>query len=342
MSSDPQHIIFRLLYMTTPVPAVEMESWCQPHAARKLHESMKRLAKFNICNDEGRGYVLNPVFQCNLHNALVGGGQSAAFGQPSESQDKHPVDVAFLDQYSSEAWDAVLHYLVGTPSEKKPKAVMKLMEHSGLMARAESTLNDSPDLKITNKGFQFLLQDVNVQVWAFLLQYLEMADELKMDPVDVLNFLFQLGSLELGQDYSVDALTDTQKQMLDDLKHLGIVYQRKKKSSRYYPTRLATSLTSKSSSSATATDGSAGFIIVETNFKVYAYTSSPIQIAILSLFVSLKSRFANMVVGQITRDSVRDALANGITADQCMPILRCKNRIPFCLEPWWIKLDYGS
>jgi transcription initiation factor TFIIH subunit 4 len=54
-------------------------------------------------------------------------------------------------------------------------------------------------LQITNKGFQFLLQDVNTQVWAFLLQYLDMAEVLQMDLVEVLNFLFQLGSLELGQ-----------------------------------------------------------------------------------------------------------------------------------------------
>lgn len=48
-----------------------------------------------------------------------------------------------------------------------------------------------------------------------------------MDLVECLNFLFQLGSLELGQSYSVDALTPTQKQMLDDLKNIGVVYQRK-------------------------------------------------------------------------------------------------------------------
>jgi transcription initiation factor TFIIH subunit 4 len=47
-----------------------------------------------------------------------------------------------------------------------------------------------------------------------------------MDPVEVFNFLFQLSSLELGQDYAVSSLTLTQQHMLDDLKHLGIVYQR--------------------------------------------------------------------------------------------------------------------
>ncbi|KAJ3415381.1 RNA polymerase II transcription factor B 52 kDa subunit [Chytridiales sp. JEL 0842] len=200
---------------------------------------------------------------------------------------------------------------------------MKLLEHSGLMARppdAPETADGEQELRITNKGFQFLLQDVNVQVWAFLLQYLEMAEELKMDPIDILNFLFQLGSLELGQDYSVDSLTETQKHMLDDLKHLGLIYQRKKKSSRFYPTRLATSLTSGSMVAPKPAEESR-FIIIETNFKLYAYTQSPLQIAVLSLFCSLRARFANMVVGHLTRESVREALGNGITADQIITYL---------------------
>ena len=63
-----------------------------------------------------------------------------------------------------------------------------------------------------------------------------------------------------------------------------------------------------------------GFILIETNYRVYAYTDSPLQIAILSLFVSMKARFPNMVVGMITRESIRQAFVNGITADQVLPI----------------------
>ena len=59
-----------------------------------------------------------------------------------------------------------------------------------------------------------------------------------------------------------------------------------------------------------------GYILIETNFKVYAYTSSPLQIAILSLFISMQTRFPNMVVGSLTRDSVREALTRGISAEQ--------------------------
>jgi hypothetical protein len=82
-------------------------------------------------------------------------------------------------------------------------------------------------MRITHSGFAFLLQDINAQIWTLLLQYLEHSSTLKMDPVDVLHFLFMLGSLELGQDYSTSILTDTQDIMLEDLRDYGIVFQRK-------------------------------------------------------------------------------------------------------------------
>jgi Transcription factor Tfb2 len=82
-------------------------------------------------------------------------------------------------------------------------------------------------MRITHSGFAFLLQDINAQIWTLLLQYLEHSSTLKMDPVDVLHFLFMLGSLELGQDYSTSILTETQDIMLEDLRDYGIVFQRK-------------------------------------------------------------------------------------------------------------------
>ena len=55
---------------------------------------------------------------------------------------------------------------------------------------------------------------------------------------------------------------------------------------------------------------SQGFIILETNYRLYVYTNSPFQIAILNLFVSLKSGFENLIQGVITSDSIRNALSN--------------------------------
>jgi transcription initiation factor TFIIH subunit 4 len=159
---------------------------------------------------------------------------------------------------------------------------------------------------------------------------------MNMDQVDVLSFLFMLGSLELGQDYSKTNLSPTQTQMLDDLTDFGLIYQTSSSSKRFYPTRLATTLTSDSSALAStasfssnaqranpspSTPDQQGFILIETNYRIYAYTNSPLQIAILQLFCRIAVRYPNMVAGKITRDSIRRAVSMGITSDQIISFL---------------------
>lgn len=254
-------------------------------------------------------------------------GNSESFGLATSTPDKHHVDIAFLDDYATKQWEAILHFMVGTTEGKPPcKGVLNLLGRSGLMtggSNAQQAENmDAREFAsqmarqdfgvptITNKGFQFLLQDINTQVWAFLLQYLNMAESLNMDLVEVLTFFFQLGSLELGNDYSSEKLTPSQTHLLEDLKAYGIVYQRKRGSRRYYPTRLATTLTSGtpvmlgSHSSANKNNAAAaaaaaarkteeeeedghGFIVIETNYRVYAYTGmSPRNCIFITLIMS--------------------------------------------------------
>lgn len=55
--------------------------------------------------------------------------------------------------------------------------------------------------------------------------------------------------------------------------------------------------------------------------QVYAYTDSNLQVALLGLFTELMYRFPNLVVGVLTRDSVRQALRGGITAEQIISYL---------------------
>ena len=223
------------------------------------------------------------------------------------------------------------------------EGVKKLLRDGGLVAGKVKAPT------ITQEGFAFVLQDVNAQVWTILLLYLDNASlvrsvphfqshklnlKMNMDPVDVLSFLFMLGSLELGQDYSKANLSPTQTQMLDDLADFGLVYQNSTSSQRFFPTRLATTLTSDASalsnstnfssplrSGSSASQEGSGFILIETNYRVYAYTSSPLQIAILQLFCRLSTRYPNMVAGKITRESVRRAVSMGITSDQIISFL---------------------
>jgi len=153
-----------------------------------------------------------------------------------------------------------------------------------------------------------------------------------MDNVDVLSFLFTLGSLEVGQDYSTTTLSPTQKQMLDDLHDFGIIYKDASDASRFYPTRLATTLTSDSSalassnttailSSPSSSSSQRGFIVIETNYRIYAYTNSPLQISILNLFTKLSTRYPNMVSGRLTKESIQRAIHRGITSQQIISYL---------------------
>lgn len=345
-------LVMSMLYCEDAVQVGSIEQWTRSGSRKVQADAIEKLKRLHLIRHSVRddSISLNARFRKSFRNALTAGDTANSFGIACETEDKHKVDIDFLDKHAADNWDGILHFMVGTPSQQVPgTGVLSLLRYSGLM--------DGPDfnnMRITNSGFQFLLQSVNAQLWTLLLQYLNMSSNLQMDSVDVLNFIFMLGSLQLGRDYSLAGLSETQVQMLEDLRDYGLVYQRKSTSRRFYPTRLATSLTSGTDASfrpaaasiELATSGgqgglvdsstssdlsmatsrfqsqpSQGFIILETNYRLYAYTNSPLQIAVLNLFVHLKSRHANMVSGQITRESVRQALVNGIHADQIITYL---------------------
>ncbi len=295
---------------------VDFDKWTKDSSKMKQAEAFEKLRRMHIFS-ELDGYIkFNQIFKDNMRLALTGGGDHSSFGMPCVTADKNAVSVAFLDSHCMNQWETILHFMVGTAISKQPGAgVISLLTYGNLMKSG----------RITTTGFQFLLQDTNAQIWTLLLHYLRITEKMAMDPVEVIHFLFMLGNLELGQDYSTEGLTDTQLQMLEDLRDYGIVYQRKSSSRRFYPTRLATTLTNDShlrsaaaslTSALPAGPSENGFVILETNYKLYAYTSSPLQIAVLNLFVGLNQRFPNLVTGHINREAVRKALENGITADQ--------------------------
>ncbi|CAI5755802.1 unnamed protein product [Candida verbasci] len=334
LSPMAKFYIMSMIFNEKPVNLRDLNKWCKPSSRKLEYEALKRLKALHLVEYDNKGshIRLHSNFRKNFRDCLTGTQKPNAFGSISLTNDKHKVDIKFLDKFASQKWENILHFMVGTESTTTPsKSVLSLLQLGGLMENKNG-------LSITNSGFQFLLQDVNAQIWTLLLQYLNLTQDLNMDPVDVLNFIFILGSLELGKSYSVSSLSETQRSMLADLRDYGLVYQRSDTSGRFYPTRLATTLTSDSAGLKTpsmAVEQALGeeaeetaqerniqeSIIIETNFKVYAYTNSPLEIAILNLFVHLRTRFANMVCGQITRESIRNALYNGITADQIIKFL---------------------
>ena len=63
-------------------------------------------------------------------------------------------------------------------------------------------------------------------------------------------------------------------------------------------------------------------MVVETNYRVYAYTTSAVEVEILRLFTRPDYKLPNLYVGMVTRESVLAALSGGISAEQIVRYLR--------------------
>lgn len=272
--------------------------------------------------------VTNP-FAASLRQALTGTEQMQSFGVLSQLGDESAVTVSDLDNYARRQWEGVLGYMVGNSGLGIQRDIVNLSKGVKQLLQAGHLVEiRDRRVEITQDGFAFVLQDVSTQVWHILILYVESSEAIGMDSVEVLSFIFLLSSLELGKSYQKQNLTSNQIRTLTDLADFGIVYQEHPDASRFYPTRLATTLTSDSSAlsnsiagSLTSSETGSGFIIVETNYRIYAYTSSPLQISLIALFSTLKYRFPNLITGKVTRQSIRRAVEMGITADQIISYL---------------------
>ncbi|CAA7267465.1 unnamed protein product [Cyclocybe aegerita] len=319
-----RQIIMNLLWLESVISPATMLTWVLREGRKLYDDALATLGYLHILPNNDK-LALNSTFKSSFRQALTGGGTSGSFGTPASDKEekKQPIDIDSLDNFALERWETILHYMVSSGTGQQPtkpsQGVLFLLQRSGLMASSHGLL------QITSAGFQFLLHPPHDQLWDLLLQYLHLAEERQMDLVEVLGFIFMLSTMELGREYSTENLRGTQKAMLEDLRDYGLIWQRRPSSRRFSPTRLATTLSSSSPPLPTSTGASSGpqegFIILETNYRVYAYTDNPLQTAVLNLFVSLKYRFPNLVVGSITRESVKKALTNGISADQIISYL---------------------
>jgi transcription initiation factor TFIIH subunit 4 len=314
-----------------------------------VDEALKTLeVKFHIISMSSaqQGLVeLNPIFQETLKQCLTSDTQqvSVAVGTDPENPlkaDKKPPTLTEIENFSWGQWESVLQFMISSCEQEFEFAVAirQLLEWSHLVRTEteENTDESSTKSRITKEGFQFLLEDTKTQMWKLLRQYIDTANKRNMSRNEILQFMFELSFMECGKGYPVKLLTKTQKVMLYDLSQLGLIFRRKLKSKWFYPTQLAIGLTNVYSTSSfispTATIPDSGpiaggalsmesHIVVETNFRVYAYTGSPLQISLLCLFIVPEYRLPNLLVGTITRESIREAFLHGITANQILSYL---------------------
>ena len=156
----------------------------------------------------------------------------------------------------------------------------------------------------------------------------------------VVGFMLRLTFQNTGAPYRSDDLPQAQRSIVADLAHLGLLYLFTGPGGKgyYVPTPLTAGLSGGGEKDGEGGDeltdggkqtldkvhdvGDAGHIIVETNYRVYAYTFSDVECEILRLFTRPDYRLPNLYVGMLTREAVHDALDTGVAAEQIIKYLR--------------------
>ncbi|KRY65868.1 Rap guanine nucleotide exchange factor, partial [Trichinella pseudospiralis] len=317
LPSVAQQIVMRLSLVSSGTTVADIERWMVDEKKNVLHESLKYLRQLHLLQEYNlssmESVVLNRVFAKNLRLALLCN-DSICFKTVTVDP-KHQKSFADLDSYASERWESVLKYLA-LPSAQSEKSVS--VETRRVLQDSELIHSCDSKMQLTSDGFQFILYDRQQQLWTYLLHYLAQLEK-KGSPVhDCIMLILQacLGSHSAA--YSTENLSEAALNFIQHLREIGLVHQRKRSAGWFYYTPLISVLTGLKSSSSSSKEG---FLIVETNFRVYCYTDSVLDLAIVSTFCEPLYRFPNLVACILNRESVRRAFQVNISAEQIIQYL---------------------
>lgn len=314
--------VLQMLYIDSSVTAKSMEEWVLSDGITKHKVAIDRLLQLRIfleVSDRKKetSYKMNTKFQQNMQRYLVQGGTLPREPMPSNVTVRLPT-VEELEAYALEQWECFLLQLISSAQVDRPtnfsSSMMRVFQRGLLSSRD----NEAP--KLTENGFQFLLMDTNAQLWYIVREYISSSEDRGVDPSDLISFLLELSFHTMGEAYNLNTLTDVQKNAIKDLAGLGLVkLQQGRKEGWFIPTKLATNL---SVSLADSSSRKEGYVVVETNFRLYAYSMSKLHCQILRLFARIEYMLPNLIVGAITKESLYNAFENGITGEQIVSFLK--------------------
>ncbi|KAH9762205.1 General transcription and DNA repair factor IIH subunit TFB2 [Citrus sinensis] len=300
--------VFQMLYIDGAIPAKTMEEWVLPDGFTKHKVAIDRLVQLRLFSEEKKKettYRLNSTFQSNLQKHLINGGALPREPMPSGITARLPT-LEDLEAYAIGQWECFLLQLISSAQAERPtnfsSSMMKVFQRGLLIQR------DKEAPRLTESGFQFL---------RIYLQFPGVASDILFSGFSASKFLRVPVFDSLA--YNLNTLSEIQRSMIKDFADLGLVkLQQGRKESWFIPTKLATNL------SMSLTDSSArkeGFVVVETNFRMYAYSTSKLHCEILRLFSKIEYQLPNLIVGAITKESLYNAFENGITAEQVSLII---------------------
>ena len=178
---------------------------------------------------------LHKLFRARLQSSLTHP-QRSPWDSISSNEAPGATDAfSNVERTCARRWNGILHFLVGDDSAPAPsRAVVRLLLSTGLLRRVGAEEEDDPFsnadedadggrhrpvdnedveqvissgvVRLTRSAYAFLLEDVSVQLWTFLEEYVFSAEERDTTPAQVLRFLMRLGCVDGSRDSSCRAL----------------------------------------------------------------------------------------------------------------------------------------
>ncbi|KAK9267701.1 hypothetical protein L1049_010133 [Liquidambar formosana] len=321
--------VLEMLYIDSPITAKSMEEWVLADGFSKHRVAIDRLIQLRVFTEtvdrkKETTYRLNPTFQTNLQKHLIHGGVLPRESMPSNITVRLP-SLEDLEAEALEQWECFLLHLISSAHAERltnfSSSMMKVFQR-GLLSQRDK---EAP--RLTVNGFQFLLMDTNAQLWYIIREYISNSEERGVDPADLISFLLELSFHVTGEAYNMNTLNEVQRNANQGPCRLGLGQTSAgvastilgRKESWFIPTKLATNLSVSLSDSSSRKQG---FVVVETNFRLYAYSTSKLHCEILRLFSRIEYQLPNLIVCAITKESLYNAFENGITAEQIISFLQ--------------------
>jgi len=323
------------------VPGSVVAGWPAPSAASAHGAAVAKLISLGVATDTGDGgLALAAPFAAHVSAAAATGRPPAPPPLPAGVAAAAPDDAA-RDAHADAAWDGVLLF-VGGEARTPPRAVRRppdaglpldiaaLVASAGLVTGAASARRPTP------AGLAFLLATTPAQLWTLLAVHASSAPPEAVGGIVTLLLRLAAGGAGRRDAVAARGLPGAQVAAAADVAALGLLLPFEVDGETYYaPTRLAAALASArggvGSGGETAPQPSLllgpappgdGYIVVETNFRVYAYTASPARRAAVGRVAAVERVLPDLVAATLTRASVLAAVDAGLTAEAIVAFLR--------------------
>lgn len=307
LSSCCQQIVLRLLNCG-PLAETDITNLIGTHptAIHSLHE----VKKMGLISTTGGMTSLDTLFEKSLWEIFVSDQR-----EETNMEDEALLEPSLINAHADESWQTILLSLLElqTSTSKKHSIhplVYKILLHSKILK-----IQFDGIIKITKYGWKFLYAPQAKQLWEIIKSYSHISEERGEDELSVLRFLLNVGFWSVGRGGSVDLLEDSHKQIVQDWRLLGLIFQSDDET--YHPTYFVSQLLQKDSIQKSFN----GSIILESNLRLYAYSPSKVKSILLEQFTESSHSLPNLYVGQITRKTVLSLFRNGISYDELITFL---------------------